>query len=59
MIEDMTIRNTSATTQASYVHWVKSFALHIGCSPDQATIDDVRAFQLHLVYRKGTWASLN
>ena len=28
MIEDMTIRNLSATTQVSYVHWVKSFALH-------------------------------
>ena len=35
MIEDMTIRNLSATTQASYIHWVKSFALHFGRSPDQ------------------------
>ena len=52
MIEDMTIRNLSATTQASYIHWVKSFAVHIGRSPDQATSEDVRAFQLHLVRRK-------
>ena len=59
MIEDMTIRNLSATTQASYVHWVKSFALHIGRSPDQATIEEVRAFQLHLVRRKIAWATLN
>lgn len=59
MIEDMTIRNLSATTQASYVHWVKSFALHIGHSPDQATIEEVRAFQLHLVRRKIAWATLN
>ena len=59
MIEDMTIRNLSVTTQASYVHWVKSFALHIGRSPDQATIDDVRAFQLHLVRRNIAWATLN
>ena len=46
MIEDLTIRNLSATTRASYIHWVKSFALHIGRSPDQATIEDVRAYQL-------------
>jgi integrase/recombinase XerD len=59
MIEDMTIRNLSPTTQASYVHWVKSFAVHIGRSPDQATIEDVRAFQLHQVHRKIAWATLN
>ena len=59
MIEDMTIRNLSATTQASYIHWVKSFALHFGRSPDQATSEDVRAFQLHLVRRKIAWATLN
>lgn len=59
MIEDMTIRNLSATTQVSYVHWVKSFALHIGRSPDQATMEDVRAFQLHLVHRNIAWATLN
>ena len=59
MIEDMTIRNLSTTTQASYIHWVKSFALYIGRSPDQATIEDVRAFQLHLVRRKIAWATLN
>ena len=59
MIEDMTIRNLSATTQASYVHWVKSFALHIGRSPDQATMEEVRAFQLYLVRRKIAWATLN
>jgi integrase/recombinase XerD len=59
MIEDMTIRNLSPATQASYVHWVKSFALYIGRSPDQATSEDVRAFQLHLVRRKIAWATLN
>ena len=52
MIEDMTIRNLSPTTQASYVHWVKSFAFYIGRSPDRATLEEVRAFQLHLVGRK-------
>jgi len=59
MIDDMTIRNLSATTRASYVHWVKSFALHIGRSPDQAGREEVRAFHLHLVRRKIAWATLN
>ena len=59
MIEDMKIRNLSPTTQASYVHWVKSFALHIGRSPDRAGSEDVRAYQLHLVRRKIAWATLN
>ena len=59
MIDDMTIRNLSPTTQASYLHWVKSFARHIGRSPDQAGSEDVRAFQLHLVRRKIAWATLN
>ena len=52
MIEDMTIRNLSATTQASYVHAVKLFARHFGRSPDQAASEDIRAYQLHLVHRK-------
>ena len=59
MIEDMTIRNLSHTTQRSYVHAVKSFTKHFGPSPDQATIEDVRAYQLHLVRKGVAWASLN
>ena len=59
MIEDMTIRNLSVTTQRSYVHAVKSFTKHFGRSPDQATSQDVRAYQLHLVRKDVAWASLN
>ena len=42
MIEDMTIRNLSQTTQRSYVHAVKSFTRHFGRSPDQATSQEDR-----------------
>ena len=59
MIEDMTIRNLSATTQTSYVHAVKLFSRHFGRSPDQAASEDIRAYQLHLVHRKVAWATLN
>jgi len=30
MIEDMTVRNLSPTTQGSYIHAVKKFSLHFG-----------------------------
>ncbi len=59
MIEDMTIRNLSQTTQRSYIHAVKSFTKHFGRSPDQATHEDVRGYQLHLVRKGVAWASLN
>lgn len=34
IIEDMTIRNLSPTTQRSYLHVVKKFSAYFGRSPD-------------------------
>src|SRR5215470_15691892 len=48
MIEDMTIRKFAQKTQHDYVQRVKDFAKFLGRSPDTATLEDVRAFQLHL-----------
>ena len=48
MIEDMTIRKLGPKTQAGYVRAVKHFAEFLGHSPDRATIDDIRRYQLHL-----------
>jgi len=48
MIEDMTIRKFAQKTQHDYVQRVKDFAKFLGRSPDTATPEDVRAFQLHL-----------
>ncbi|NJO33734.1 MAG: hypothetical protein HC869_11905, partial [Rhodospirillales bacterium] len=36
MIEDMTVRNLSPSTQQSYVYAVASFARHFGRSPAPA-----------------------
>jgi Phage integrase, N-terminal SAM-like domain len=33
MIEDMTVRNLSATTQTSYIHNIKKFSHYFGRSP--------------------------
>jgi integrase/recombinase XerD len=48
MIEDMTIRNFAADTQRNYLRAVKNLAIFLGRSPDTATAEDLRLFQLHL-----------
>src|SRR5215207_2908235 len=47
MIEDMTVRGFTEKTQHDYIRCVKTFAAFIGCSPDKATAEDLRRFQLH------------
>ena len=59
MIEDMTIRNLSPTTRASYVHNVKKFSQYFGRYPDCLGLEDVRAYQVHLVSQGIAWATLN
>ena len=48
MIEDMTIRKFASKTQHDYVQRVKNFAAFLGRSPDTASFEDVRRYQLHL-----------
>src|SRR5438477_572067 len=48
MIEDMTIRKLARKTQQDYIRTIKDLAAFIGRSPDRASFEDVRRFQLHL-----------
>ena len=48
MIEDMTIRKLAPKTQHDYMQRVKNFAAFLGRSPDTASFEDVRRYQLHL-----------
>ena len=48
MIEDMNARKLGAHSQRSHVSSCKRFAAFLKRSPDTATPDDVRRFQLHL-----------
>jgi integrase/recombinase XerD len=48
MIEDMTIRNLAPKTQQGYIRTIKNFAVFLGRSPDTASFEDVRRYQLHL-----------
>src|SRR6201995_3153266 len=49
MIEDMAARKLNPHTQRSHIHSCKRFAAWLKRSPDTATPDEVRRFQLHLV----------
>src|SRR5271169_788379 len=49
MIEDMNARKLGAHSQRSHISSCKRFAAFLKRSPDTATPDDVRRFQLHLV----------
>ena len=48
MIEDMTVRGFGAKTRHDYIRHVRTFSAFIGRSPDTATAEEVRRFQLHL-----------
>ncbi len=47
MIEDMSMRGFTEATRRDYIRCVKAFAAFIGRSPDMATAEDLRRFQLH------------
>ena len=49
MIEDMAARKLGPHSRRSHIYSCKRFAAFLKRSPDTATADDIRGFQLHLV----------
>src|SRR4029453_16779561 len=49
MIEDMSARKLNPHTQRSHINSCKRFAAYLKRSPDTATADEIRLFQLHLI----------
>jgi integrase len=47
MIEDMTVRGFVEKTQSDYIRHVKNFTIFLRRSPDTATPEDLRTYQLH------------
>src|SRR5258707_7977251 len=47
MIEDMSVRNFVENTRNEYICHVRTFTAFLGRSPDTATPEDLRRFQLH------------
>jgi hypothetical protein len=48
MVEDMSLRNLAPRTQEAYIRGCKKLAAFLRRSPDTATAEDIRLFQLHL-----------
>src|SRR3954465_5101896 len=58
MLEDMTVRNLSPATQQSYLYAVAKFSRHFGRSPDRLGLEEVRAYQLHLIPPQRAWSHI-
>jgi site-specific recombinase XerD len=52
MLEDMQLRNLSAPTQRSYIHYVSEYAKYYGVSPEKLGLDDIRNYQLYLIEQR-------
>ena len=48
MIEDMRIRGRGEKAQAAHIRAIRDFAAFLGHSPDTATPEELRAYQLHM-----------
>ena len=59
MIDDMRMRKLSDKTQRHYIRAVRQFAGFLGRSPDTASVEDLRRYQLHLVDQGISPISLN
>ena len=59
MTDDMMIRNLLPATQQSYLYAVAKFSRYFHCPPDRLSLDDVRAYQLHLIAQQRSWSHIN
>ena len=59
MIEDMRIRGMSDKRQKSHIRSIKDFAIFLGHSPDTATQEELRAYQIHMTDDGVTLAAYN
>jgi site-specific recombinase XerD len=59
MIDDMRMRKLAPKTQSHYLRVVRQFAGYLGRSPDTASVEELRRYQLHLVDQGTSPISLN
>ena len=59
MLDDMRMRKLEPKTRAGYIRAVRGLAAYLGRSPDTATIEELRRFQLHMVDRGSSPITLN
>jgi len=59
MIEDLRMRQLNGKTQVAYIRAVRRFAGFLGRSPDTATAEDLRRFQLHMAEQGTSSMTIN
>ena len=59
MHDDMRMRKLEPKTRAGYIRAVRSLTAFLGRSPDTATVEELRRFQLHMVDRGSSPITLN
>jgi site-specific recombinase XerD len=60
MTEDMRVRNLASTTQGEYIDAVAKFAKYFGKSPELLGPEEIRTYQVYLVYEKKlSWSAFN
>ena len=59
MIEDMTVRGFTPSTQRGYLAAVTGFTVFLGRSPDRADREDLRRYQLHMRSNGASATSMN
>ena len=59
MLDDMRLRKLAPKTQTGYIRAGKRLAGYLGRSPDTATVEDLRRFQLYLVDHGTSPVTLN
>ena len=59
LIDDMTARRFGEDTKRDYVRNVRKFAAFLGRSPDTATSEDLRRFQLHMAQQQVSPGTIN
>ena len=59
MIDDMAARRFKEKVQKDYVRHVRTFTAFLGRSPDTATREDLRRYQLHMAQQQISAGSIN
>lgn len=59
MTDDMTMRKLAPKTQTQYLRAVENFSQFFGRSPDEASAEDLRRYQLHLATHGASSGTIN
>ena len=60
LIDEMKCRNYAAKTTTEYAASIRRLGTHFGCCPSQLSLEQIRAYQLHLIQEKHiSWSHYN